>query len=163
MREVCAFGIEARRWTVVFHREAEHWFFSLIACGQFKHVSALAWIPELSQWWIYDVGFRRTRLKVLEDGQAAHGIIAAIVKGNAAVTIDIREDGLPWMRLGLFCTTAVSHLLGLRGFALRPDALYRRLVAAGGLVTDNAPQCVARLRLLPPLPSPWKVHSQSHR
>lgn len=137
MREVAKFGIEARRWTVVFHREAENRFFSLIALGQFKHVSAIAWLPELSQWWVYDVGFRRTRLKVLEDGQAAQGIIAAIVKGNATVTIDIREDGLPWMRLGLFCTTAVSHLLGVRCGAIRPDALYRLLIKRGGTVRDD--------------------------
>lgn len=140
MRAVSAFGIEAKRWTVVFHREAENWFFSLIALGHFKHVSAIAWVPELAQWWLYDVGFRRTRLKVLEDGAAAHAVIAAIVKGNAAVTIDVRDDGLPWMRLGLFCTTAVSHLLGLRCVALRPDALYRHLIARGGVISDDGSQ-----------------------
>lgn len=137
MREVSAFGIEARRWTVVFHREAENWFFSAIALGKFKHVSALAWVPDLGQWWIYDVGFRRTRLKVMEDGPTAKQVIGAIVRGNATVTIDVREDGLPWMRLGLFCTTAISHLIGLRCGALRPDALYRHLVAKGGVVRDD--------------------------
>lgn len=137
MREVYAIGIEARRWTVVFHRKAENRFFAVIACGQFKHVSALAWIPELSQWWVYDVGFRRTRLSVLEDGAHAQATIAGIVKGNATITIDVREDGLPLMRLGLFCTTAVSHLLGLRCSALRPIALYRHLVAKGGVVRDD--------------------------
>lgn len=137
MREVAAFGIEARRWTVIFHREAENWFFSAIALGRFKHVSALAWIPELGQWWVYDVGFRRTRLRVLEDGPTAQATIAALVKGNATVTVDVREDELPWMRLGLFCTTAVSHLLGVRCAALRPDALYRHLTAEGGVVRDD--------------------------
>ncbi len=140
LREVTAAGIEAKRWTVVFHRQAENRFFSAIAMGRFKHVSALAWIPELSQWWIYDVGFRRTRLRILEDGQIAQGVVAGIVRGNATVTIDVREDGLPWMRLGLFCTTAVSHLLGLRCSALRPDALYRHLVAKGGVVRDDGSQ-----------------------
>lgn len=140
LREVTPDGIEARRWTVVFHRQAENRFFSMIAMGRFKHVSALAWIPELGQWWLYDVGFRRTRLRVLEDGQIAQGVIAAIVRGNATVTIDVREDGLPLMRLGLFCTTAVSHLLGLRCSALRPDALYRHLVAKGGVVRDDGSQ-----------------------
>jgi hypothetical protein len=137
LREVSPFGIEARRWTIVFHREAENRFFSAIALGHFKHVSALAWVPELSQWWVYDVGFRRTRLRVLEDGPTAQATIAAIVKGNAAVTLDVRDDGLPWMRLGLFCTTAVSHLLGVRCACLRPDALYRKLIASGGVVRDD--------------------------
>jgi hypothetical protein len=131
-------GIEARRWTVVFHRTPSIGFSALIAMGHFKHVSALAWMPELGQWWVYDVGFRRTRLRVLEDGRTAQDAIADIVRGNATVTVDVREDGLPWMRLGLFCTTAVSHLLGLRCSALRPDALYRHLVAKGGVVRDDA-------------------------
>lgn len=138
MREIPPFGIEALRWTIVFHRKAENRFFSMIALGRFKHVSALAWVPELGQWWVYDVGFRRTRLKVLVDGASAQAIIAAIIKDNATVTVDIREDQLPWMRLGLFCTTAVSHLIGLRCGALRPDALYRHLVAHGGIVRDDA-------------------------
>jgi hypothetical protein len=137
MREISAFGIEAARWTVVFHRKAENWFFSAIALGRFKHVSALAWIPELGQWWVYDVGFRRTRLKVLEDGPTAVNIVAAIIKGNATVTVDVREDQLPWMRLGMFCTTAVSHLIGVRCAALRPDALYRHLIASGGILRDD--------------------------
>lgn len=138
MREISAYGIEARRWTVVFHRKSENLFFRLIALGHFKHVSALAWVPELDQWWIYDVGFRRTRLKVLVDGATAQGMIAAIVAGNCTVTIDVREENLPLMRLGMFCTTAVAHLIGVRSSALRPDCLFRHLVAQGGVVRDDA-------------------------
>jgi hypothetical protein len=140
MREVSAYGIEAVRWTVVFHRKTDHWFFRAIALGHFKHVSALAWIPDLGQWWIYDVGFRRTRLKVLVDGEQAKAIIGAIIRGNATITVDVRDDQLPWMRLGMFCTTAVAHLIGVRCAALRPDALYRKLIASGGVLRDDAVQ-----------------------
>jgi hypothetical protein len=142
VREVSQFGIEATRWTIVFHRKSKHLFFRLIAMGHFKHVSALAWIPELGQWWVYDVGFRRTSLKVLEDGSGARDWIAAIVKGNATVTIDVMDE-LPWMRLGMFCTTAVSHLIGLKCVALRPDALYRRLIAKGGILHDDELRCTS--------------------
>jgi hypothetical protein len=137
MREVSAYGIEAPRWTVVFHRKAENRFFSAIAMGHFKHVSALAWVPELGQWWVYDVGFRRTHLRVLVDGPGAQEIIGAITFGNATVTMDVRDDGPPLLRIGMFCTTAIAHLLGLRCVALRPDALYRRMVKAGGVVRDD--------------------------
>jgi hypothetical protein len=135
LREVAP--IEATRWTVVFHRESKEWFFRTIAMGHFKHVSALAWIPELSQWWIYDVGFRKTRLRVIEDGPTAQAMISAIVAGNATITIDARENELPWFRLGMFCTTGVAHLLGLGCVVLRPDALYRHLIALGGTVRDH--------------------------
>ena len=131
MREISAFGIEARRWTIVFHRKAENWFFSAIALGRFKHVSAFAWLPELGIWVFYDVGFRRTRLMHMADGVHAHAAIAAVVEGNEVLTVDVADASLPLMRAGLFCTTAIKHLIGLRSGALRPDALYRHLVAHG--------------------------------
>jgi hypothetical protein len=132
--------IEARRWTVVFHRKAENRFFSLIAMGHFKHVSTFAWLPDLGIWTYYDVGFRRTRIVHLADGVAAHAYIAAVVKGNCVVTVDVRTDSLPLIRWGMFCTTAVAHLLGLRASTLRPDSLYRLLVENGGVVTDDEPE-----------------------
>jgi hypothetical protein len=137
MLEVPTHGVEARRWTVVFHRKADSWFFAAIALGRFKHVSAFAWLPELGIWQFYDVGFRRTRITCQADGVAAHATIAAIMEGNCAVTIAPRDDNLPLMRLGMFCTTAVAHLVGLRCGALRPDALYRHLIAKGGVVRDD--------------------------
>lgn len=137
MREVPAYGIEARRWTVVFHRKAENRFFSLIAMGHFKHVSAFAFIPELGLWTIYDVGFRRTRLIHLADTDEAKTILAYIVKGNCTVTVETGDASLPLMRAGLFCTTAIKHLIGARSSALRPDRLFRHLVAQGGVVRDD--------------------------
>lgn len=138
MREVPALGIEARRWTVVFHRRAENWFFAALAMGEFKHVSAFAFIPELGIWTIYDVGFRRTRLVHLADTDHAKTILAHIIKGNCTVTVEARDDFLPLMRAGLFCTTAIKHLIGARSRALRPDRLFRHLVAQGGVVLDDA-------------------------
>lgn len=137
MREIPAFGIEARRWTVVFHRKAENRFFAAIALGEFKHVSAFAFIPELGIWTIYDVGFRRTRLTHLADTDHAKTILAHIVKGNCIVTVEAQDDNLPLMRAGLFCTTAIKHLIGVRSSALRPDRLFRHLVAQGGVVCDD--------------------------
>ena len=140
MKEVPAFGVEARRWTVVFHRKAENRFFSAIACGHFKHVSAFAWLPELGIWVFYDVGFRRTRLVHLADGQYAKAYIGNLCEGNAMVTIEARTDGLPLMRWGMCCTVAIAHLLGLSCVALRPDALYRHLIASGGSLLDTSPR-----------------------
>lgn len=138
MREVPAYGIEARRWTVVFHRKAENRFFDLIAMGHFKHVSAFAWLPELSIWTFYDVGFRRTRIVHMADGVAAQATIANLVKGNCVVTMDVATDNLPLVRWGMFCTSGVAHLLGLRCHTLRPDALFRHLRAHGGKILDDA-------------------------
>jgi hypothetical protein len=137
VHELPSYGVEAKRWTVVFHRKSENWFFRTLAMGHFKHVSAFAWLPELQLWVIYDVGFRRTRLMHLAESPAARTIIAAIAKGNALVTMDTRHDNLPLMRLGMFCTSSVAHLVGLQCVALRPDALFRYCLKHGGTLIDE--------------------------
>lgn len=137
MHEVPTRGVEARRWTVVFHREAENWFFAAIACGRFKHVSAIAFIPELGIWTIYNVGFRRTRITHLADTDHAKTILGEIIRGNCTVTVEAGEGHLPLMRFGLFCTTAIKHLIGIRSSALRPDKLYRDCLRLGGVVREG--------------------------
>jgi hypothetical protein len=132
MREVPAYGFEARRWTVVFHRKAENRFFSCNRDGAFQARLGVRLAAGAGHWLIYDVGFRRTQLKMLGDTEGARAVLAAIVTGNATVTIDVRDDELPWMRLGMFCTTAVAHLIGVRtrcvatGHALPPPRRERR-------------------------------------
>lgn len=138
MREASAFGVEASRWSIVFHRRAENWFFSAIAMGHFKHVSAFAFVPGPDVWLVYDVGFRRTRLVVLPDNEQSKATLAAIITGNAVVTMPRRDDNLPLMRLGLLCTIAVKHLVGIRSSALRPDALFRHCIAHGGALSGDA-------------------------
>jgi hypothetical protein len=133
-------GVEARRWSIVFHRDAENWFFAALACGTFKHVSAFAFVPGPDVWVYYDVGFRRTRLVVLPDNLQSKLTLAAIVEGNAVVSMPRQDDNLPLMRLGLFCTTAVKHLVGIRCSALRPDALFRHCMAHGGALSDDEPE-----------------------
>lgn len=129
---------EPARWTIVFHRKAANRFFSIIAFGEFKHVSAFAWIPDLRIWLTFDAGFRRTKIVALPDTDESKALICGLIAGNAIVTMPVRDDALPLMRLGLFCTTAVKHLIGLNSSALRPDALFRHCIAQGGALSDDA-------------------------
>ena len=129
---------EPERWTVVFHRVAGNRFFSWLAMGHFKHVSAFAWVPDLKVWLVYDVSFRRTRIVLLPDTPESKAHLAKIITGNCMVTLNARHDAFPVMRFGLLCTTAIKHLLGLSGGALRPDALFRLCVREGGAVSDDA-------------------------
>lgn len=133
-------GFEPERWTVVFHRSAQNWFFSVIAMGHFKHVSAFAWLPDLQVWLVYDVAFRRTRIVVLPDTPESKALLGRVIRGNAIVTMRRRDDALPIFRVGLFCTTAIKHLIGLRSGALRPDALFRSCLRNGGELSDDASQ-----------------------
>lgn len=145
MDAVALKAAEPARWSIVFHRQAENRIFGLIAMGRFKHVSAFAWLPGPRVWVHYDLGFCRTRIIVLPDTAESKAYLAALIAGNAIVTMKARGDARPFMRLGLFCTSAVKHLIGLQGFGLRPDALYRLMVSRGGEASDD----IAVVRPLP--------------
>lgn len=131
---------EATRWNIVFHRKAENWIFGVIAMGRFKHVSAFAWVPDCAVWLHYDVGFWHTRITVLPDTVEATTCIARLIDGNAVVSMPVRTGAVPLFRLGLFCTSAVKHLIGLGGSALRPDALFASCLRNGGELSDDASQ-----------------------
>lgn len=137
---------EPARWTVVFHRTASNWFFSAIAMGEFKHVSAFSWVPSLMVWVIYDVSFERTKIEILPDTEESKARLAQIIRGNCIVTMNVRHDAVPLGRFGFFCTSAIKHLLGLRGGALRPDSLFRLCVANGGEVCDDEKRTGATTR-----------------
>jgi hypothetical protein len=131
---------EPARWTIIFHREAENWIFSLIAMGRFKHVSAFAWLPDARVWLLYEVGFRRTRIVVLPDTEASKADLSRLIAGNAIVTMPVRHDAVPLFRVGLFCTSAIKHLIGLSSGALRPDALFASCLRHGGELSDDGSQ-----------------------
>lgn len=131
---------EPARWTIIFHREAESWIFAALAMGKFKHVSAFAWLPDTRVWLHYDLGFRRTRITALPDTPASKAHLAQLITGNAIITMPVRTDARPIFRLGLFCTSAVKHLIGLRCGALRPDALFASCLRHGGELSDDAGQ-----------------------
>lgn len=131
-------AVEPVQWNVVFHRKAMTRWSSLIAMGQFKHVSAFAYLAGLKGWVLFDVQFARLRIVILPDTFDSRVIIGQVMKGNSVVLISRREGGgIRFFRFGFFCTTAIKHLLGLRGSTLRPDALFRSCLANGGELLDD--------------------------
>lgn len=134
---------EPAEWFVVFQPEANSRLFSALACGRFKHVSAFAYIPGFKVWLFYDVAWSGTRLVLSAKGPASAMIERYVAAGCSIVRA--ARTGKPMglsSRIGFFCVPAVKHLLGLRTSALRPDALYRHLLANGGTLangtTDNS-------------------------
>lgn len=117
-------AVEPEVWQIAFQREAANRWAKLIP-GKYKHVFAYAYFPGLDRWIIYDICFERTRFIMLPDGEATYRTIAVITE-NCDV---LRMRRLParkfQLRSGFFCTTAIKHLLGLRGGALRCDSLFR--------------------------------------
>jgi hypothetical protein len=134
-------AVEPEEWTLVFHREASSRWFSFIALGRFKHVSAFAYLPGLKGWVIHDWQHGGLRVAVLPHSDEACRLITSMFGGPTTEWVKVRRAPAPpsWtgFRLGS-CVGAVKHLLGIPGNTLRPDALYRHLVRHG-IVTSAIP------------------------
>lgn len=122
--------IEPELWNVVFHRDVTCWWHRLLP-GEFKHVFAYAYIPELDLFMVYDVWRKRTRIVLLPHcGRAIEGLSdmttnAEVVKFRARI-----RAGVPFAAFS--CVSTIKHLLGIRSVAVTPSGLYRCLIKLGG-------------------------------
>lgn len=118
-------------WTLVFSRETRSRWVRWVVWGKYKHVRAYGYIPGMKAWVLYDVHFNGTSLAVVKDGDAVRAVLVEWMTN--ADLMRIRRVG-PARRFPVFfcCTSAISHLIGLPGGTLRPDALWRDALRNGG-------------------------------
>lgn len=124
-------------WTLVFARRSATRWGSLLACGRYKHVRAYAYVPFLHVWVFYDVAISGTSIVIAADGDAALGMILAW--SEDADRIKIRRGPEPMRNPPVFgyCVPSMKRLIGLRSGALRPDALWRDCLKAGGTPVER--------------------------
>lgn len=131
-------AFEPEVWTVVFHRKSSRRWIDWLAFGEFKHVSAFAYLAGIRAWLVYDVQHSGTQLVVIPDCDTAISLLDRMYGDCLQVRMRRGEGGPGGARLGFFCVPAVKHLLRIRSSALRCNALLRHLLANGGEVTHGA-------------------------
>jgi hypothetical protein len=129
-------AIEPGEWFVAFHRTSASQILSFLAFGDLKHVSAFGYCPGVKLWLVYDVQWSSTRV-ILMDKAA----IMAWSRGCDVLKIARtgQRIGLS-SRLGLYCVSAVKHLIGLKCVAITPGSLYRHILRNGGIVISEQGQ-----------------------
>lgn len=129
---------EPKEWFVVFSEDSPKWWLRLLACGRFKHVSAFGKVERSGSWVFVDMWMNRTQIMVIGDWEAdaafAHYVQLGTIVRFPRLLADERELNL---RPGFWCVPAVAHILGIRSCALRPDALFRQILAKGGEVIGS--------------------------
>lgn len=130
-------AIEPDEWFVVFHTKANGRFINRLAFGRFKHVSAFAYVPGFRLWLHYDAQWTGMRLRVIgHDTLKAQ--IGDLTRDCVLLKMKRRHVAMPVStRFGFYCVTAVKHLIGVRCRCLRPDGLYRRLIAEGAEIVHG--------------------------
>lgn len=100
----------------------------------FGHVAAFGWCVHAERWLIYDVTLGRTYVRALTR-EAFAAWLDALPAHRTILHFEAPDGdapcGNPGFRLGFWCTPAVAHLLGAPSRALRPEGLYRDLIAYG--------------------------------
>lgn len=126
---------EPESWVVVFNTETKSRWGRLVR-GRFKHVRAFAICPGLHVVLFYDLGVEQMQISVAALGPESARVIQEWV-GAPGASAMIEMKRLPprmnrWP-IGLWCTSGVAHLLGLRLRALPlPDNLWDACLKAGG-------------------------------
>lgn len=123
-------------WIVIFHPSSDHGLVDFLAWGRFKHVSAMAYVPEVRAWVTYDVGLFGTRITVVP--RAESHLLGKWVKDCAMVVFPKRPDAYRAPPVLGWCVPSIRRLIGLKSGALRPDTLYRHCLREGGTVLDVA-------------------------
>jgi hypothetical protein len=126
-------------WILLFSKKRGRWWVRLLACGRYHHVKAIAYLPAMRAWLIYDVKFNGTRLMLAREGDPGTGAFLHDYLDSCDL---VAMPRLPIPRrvapqAGFWCTLAMKHLVGIRAAVFRPDRLWRVSLAAGGISYEN--------------------------
>lgn len=125
------------RWYIMFEGPRERRFLIDVFTGPgFRHCLAFAFDPGGERWLIYDVTRRGTAILALTGAQFPDWLTTMKVRERARVLQYDLPDHAPhrfWLQTGMWCVTAIIHLVGLRSSAWRPAALWRDLIRAGAI------------------------------
>lgn len=118
-------------WFVAFFGIERMGWWDLLTRPGFRHVMAFGYSSHAERWLVYDVTRDRTfvrayRPETFDLWLGALPDEATVLRVPAARAAPMRVQ-----RALFICTTSIKHLLGLPSRALRPQALYRDLVASG--------------------------------
>lgn len=120
------------RWLLAFSHRSTSRFINAIP-GRYKHVMAMGYVEELNTWLFFDVRLGHTNLYAAR-GDHALRLMAHYSQDADLLGIPARHRATPALRCGFWCVPSVKHLVGIRGGALRPDALWRDCVAQGATI-----------------------------
>lgn len=124
-------------WLVCFHTKFTTWWARYIP-GGYKHVSAVAWVPETKTWVFFDPAFDRTRIWCASDDDTGKRVLGDWINDAVVIRYPAAAFGRGVAaRFGYWCVPAVAHLLGVKTGAVTPRGLLLFLLRNGGeVVTD---------------------------
>jgi hypothetical protein len=124
---------EPQRWILCFSQTCATPWLNRLPVGRFKHVRAFGCVPALNTWLFYDPALDRSSMTIAR-GESARILMANWLRVSEAIEMPMVKRNSMVPRIGGWCVPAIKHLVGIRGGALRPDALWRECLRQGGEV-----------------------------
>ena len=119
-------------WNVVFLDVPRSSWWDWFTSDGWRHCCAFGYSVTGECWVIYDVADKTSRISIVDDYWFDRWVGVRRNRITSIIQIETKEGGDERARLGLWCVTAIKHLVGLRSGALRPKALHRDLLRHGG-------------------------------
>jgi hypothetical protein len=118
-------------WYLAFFGVSRMGWWDVLTKPGFRHVMAFAYSSHAERWLVYDVTRDRTYVRAYRP-EAFDLWIRCMPPEVTILSVPAAPvERMRVQRAGFICTTAVKHLVGCRSRALRPQALYRDLLATG--------------------------------
>lgn len=129
-----------RAWFVFFtDGNPDAWFARLFTRRGFRHVAAAAYFPDEERWVFVNPGRSRMVVEVRGPDTAGEIYDDLLARAHALLRVEARDERTH-MPPVLFCSGAIKALLGIKSRALRPDGLFRDLVAYGAEIVPLPPE-----------------------
>lgn len=118
-------------WNVVFMSGPRASWWDWLTHPKYRHVCAFGYSVTTDTWVIYDVADSHSRISVVTADWFDRWFMTRRDRMTEVLRMSCQSGRDVRMRTGLWCTTAIKHLLGIDSGALRPQALYRDMVRLG--------------------------------
>jgi len=125
-------------WNVAFMRAPRRSWWDWLTHPDFRHVCAYGYDGQTETWVVIDPVETHIQVRLLNDTSFAAWQIETSAATSWVLRVPVAQDRFAARsRIGLWCTTVVANLLGVRSGAFRPQALFRDLLAAGAEVARD--------------------------
>lgn len=134
---------EITEWYIAFYPHHGHWWTKFIP-GRWKHCAAFSFSRIARTWVFLDVSIYGVKCIVLPASEDSHLVLAHWTAGAGVLKMPAQCHLAPRPRLGMWCVPFVKHLIGIKGGAVRPDALWKDCLRQGAeVISDGATQTAA--------------------
>lgn len=124
-------------WYVAFVDYGRNLWWHRFTRAGFRHCFAFAFDPDMGVWLVFDPTLEGFVVRPIP--RSVVDALIAEVWGRGGRILKCRAEGKAPRRPRLFatCVTVIAHLLGLPRCAVRPDGLYRLLLARGAVPLER--------------------------